>query len=388
MDRIDRYILKHMAGPFFGAFLGVLALLMLERMLRVIELVGEQNGAVAYVFDMLASLVPHYLGMALPAGLFIACYVAYRRLAQTSELAALASLGRGLGRLAVPAMLAALALTLVSTAVHSHLQPHGRYTYRTIKFLIANASIATALEAGAFFQFGGITLMAEKAGSGDAELGRVFVHERRPNGDSRTITSGGARLVESADGGETSVKFEDGLLIDEQADGDRAVIRFERFDWPIDRAALGEMRPRGQSESELTWPEMLTALGDPPDHIPTDRLHAEFHTRTVKALTVILMPILAIPLAAMGGRTRTSAPLAAGVVVFLLYVQSIQLLEGLADLGQVAAGPALWTPFVLLAAGSCALFWRVWRRVGYEPAIGGVQNLKLKRRRAQRTAPA
>lgn len=384
MDRIDRYILKHMAGPFFGAFLGVLALLMLERMLRVIELVGENNGAVAYVFDMLASLVPHYLGMAIPAGLFIACYVAYRRLAQTSELAALASLGRGLGRLARPAIAAALVLAAVSILVHSHLQPHGRYVYRTLKFLVANASVATALEAGAFFQFGDITIIAEKSEPGGSQLGKVFVHEKRPNGGSRTITSGEARLVESDDGDQAAVEFSDGLLIDVEPDGDRNVIRFESFDWPIDRAALGELRPRGQSESEMTWPEMLATLDQPPDHVPPDRLHAEFHSRTVKALTVLIIPFLAIPLAAMGGRTRTSIPLASGVIAFLIYVQSIQMLEGLADIGRVPAGPSIWTPFVLLALGSGILFWRVWRRVAFEPAIGGAPRIRLPKRRRRR----
>ena len=41
------------------------------------------------------------------------------------------------------------------------MQPHGRHAYRTLKFLVANASIATALEAGAFFQVGDVTLIAE-----------------------------------------------------------------------------------------------------------------------------------------------------------------------------------------------------------------------------------
>ena len=96
MSRIDRYILSHMAGPFFGALFGVLALLMLERLLRLLDLVNSNEGALRYIFDMLTNLAPHYLGLALPAALFIACYVGYRRLATTSEIAALQSIGRGL----------------------------------------------------------------------------------------------------------------------------------------------------------------------------------------------------------------------------------------------------------------------------------------------------
>ena len=388
MDRIDRYILVKMAGPFFGAFLGVLALLMLERMLRVIQLVEQSNGAVGFVFDMLASLAPHYLGMALPAGLFIASYVVYRRLAETSELAAMASLGRGLGRLSRPAFLAALALTLVSIMVHSHFQPHGRYAYRTLKFVIANASVASALEAGAFIQFGDVTLMAERPADASGALGRVFVHERGDDGASRTITSAAASLIESPDGAKTTVRFNDGLLVDAGANGERNVVTFEQFDWPVDRSTLGDLQPRGLSESELTLPELFSILGDPPDRMPPERVTSEFHTRTVKALTVMLAPLLAIPLAAMGGRARTPLPLAVGVITLLVYIQSLQFLESFADLGLVPAAPALWTPFLLLAGGSGYLFLRVWRQVAFEPAIGRPMRRAFRRRRRRIRAAA
>ena len=72
------------------------------------------------------------------------------------------------------------------------------------------------------------------------------------------------------------------------------------------------------------------------------------------------------------------------VVAFLIYVQSIQMLEGLADIGRVPAGPSIWTPFVLLALGSGILFWRVWRRVAFEPAIGGAPRIRLPKRKRRR----
>ncbi len=386
MDRIDLYILKHMAPPFFAALVGTLALLMLERMLRLIELVGESNGAIAFVFDLLATLIPHYLGMAVPAALFIACFVGYRRLAQTSEIAAFASLGRGLGRLAVPALVAALALTAVSAFVHSHLQPHGRYAYRTLKFVLANASIAQALEAGAFVQFGDVTFMAEPAAPGARGLGRVFVHERRADGGARTITSTAAALIESADGVQSAINFQDGLMVDEPASGDRAVITFSHFDWPVDRGALGALRPRGGSARELTWPELLAARNGPPSELMEDAVNAEIHVRAARTLTVLLIPFLAIPLAVAGGRTRSAAPLAVGVIVLLIYVQALQFAETLAYLGRLPAGPTVWSIYGLFALGVGALFLRAWRGVGFDPGIRLPQAPRIRLRRGKAAA--
>ena len=379
MDRIDRYILKQLIGPFVAALLGALALLMLERMLRLIELVGESEDAIGYVFDMLANLIPHYLGLALPAALFIACFVGYRKLAQTSELAAFSSLGRGLGRLARPAIIVAVILAGLSLYVHSHLQPYGRYAYRTLGFLAANASIAAALESGAFVGFEELTFVAERSPGGDQTLRRVFVHERLEDGGSRTISSVRGVLLESADGRRAQVNFEDGLVIEETAEGERTAVTFDKLEWPLNRGAFAEFRPRGAAERELTMPELWAARDAPPSLSDRNRVEAEFHGRGARALTVLLMPLLAIPLAAAGGRTRSAAPFAGGVILFLVYIQSLKFAEGLADLGTFAAAPAVWTPFLIFAAISGGLFWKAWHGVGFDFSFLALPRLRRRR---------
>jgi lipopolysaccharide export system permease protein len=369
MDRIDRYIFRQLPGPFFGALLGALALMMLERMLRLIDVVAESESALGYVFDMLANLVPHYLGIAIPAALFLACYVGYRRLAETSELASFAGLGRGLARLAVPAMIAALFLAAASAYVHSHLQPHGRYAFRSLGFLAANASIASALESGAFIEVGDLTFMAEKSITGGQSLARVFVHERKGLGETRTITSTNGALLHNTESGRAQINFEDGLVVNETAENERSIITFRELFWPIDRSALAELQPRGYTERELTSPELWAAMDKPPARSTTAKVKAEFHGRAARALTVLLVPFLAIPLAAAGGRTRSSTPLLIGIIVFLFHIQMLQFAEGYADLGTAPAALLIWTPFSLFALGSVLLFWRAWRGVGFDPTF-------------------
>jgi len=387
MDRIDRYILRHLAGPFFGALLGALALMMLERMLRLIDLVGESEDAIGYVFDMLANLIPHYLGLALPAALFIACFVGYRRLAQNSELAAFSALGRGLFRMSIPAFLLAGALAAVSLYVHSHLQPHGRYAFRTLGFLAANASIAAALKSGAFVEFDEVTFMAEKGPEGGRALKRAFVHERPEEGGTRTVTSVGGELLESSADRRAQINFSDGLIVEDDVEGKRTVVSFERLEWPINRGVFEEFRPRGANERELTMPELWTARASPPEQTTSERVEAEFHGRAARALTVLLMPLLAIPLAAAGGRVRSAAPFAVGVAAFLLYVQSIQFAEGMADLGHAPAAAAIWTPFAIFSAGCALLFLRAWRGVGFDFAFTNFRRpVRPKRRKQAETA--
>ena len=97
-DRLDRYIIRETMTPFWMT-LGVAALLLvLERMLRLFDFVINQGGPVDVVFSMLATLLPHYLGLALPIGLFLGILLAFRKLSLGSELDAIRSEARRVGK--------------------------------------------------------------------------------------------------------------------------------------------------------------------------------------------------------------------------------------------------------------------------------------------------
>ena len=113
-------------------------------------------------------------------------------------------------------------------------------------------------------------------------------------------------------------------------------------------------------------------MDKPPARSTTAKVKAEFHGRAARALTVLLVPFLAIPLAAAGGRTRSSTPLLIGIIVFLFHIQMLQFAEGYADLGTAPAALLIWTPFSLFALGSVLLFWRAWRGVGFDPTFSTI----------------
>ncbi|WP_395662947.1 LptF/LptG family permease, partial [Aestuariivirga sp.] len=62
---IDRHVLKQVSLPLAGALVIGLLMLLADRMVRLLDAtLGKKNSFTA-VFEMLAYLVPHYLGTAL-----------------------------------------------------------------------------------------------------------------------------------------------------------------------------------------------------------------------------------------------------------------------------------------------------------------------------------
>ncbi len=67
VTRVDRYLLRRMAPRMAVALLVTLLALMLDRVLRLIDLVATQGAPLELVVGMALNLVPHYLGLAVTA---------------------------------------------------------------------------------------------------------------------------------------------------------------------------------------------------------------------------------------------------------------------------------------------------------------------------------
>jgi len=99
---IDRYILRLTLWPLAGALGMTLAALLLERILKLLQVLSESSNRFGFVAQLAANLVPHYLGLTLPAAFFIALFVVIARLNEGSEIDALLASGVSLTRVAAP----------------------------------------------------------------------------------------------------------------------------------------------------------------------------------------------------------------------------------------------------------------------------------------------
>ena len=76
MATFDRYILSQIFPSLGMTLVVALLILLVERLLRVLDLVLGNSGPLHYVARMLAYLAPHYLGIALPFAFFLAILAA------------------------------------------------------------------------------------------------------------------------------------------------------------------------------------------------------------------------------------------------------------------------------------------------------------------------
>ncbi|CAO3433264.1 LptF/LptG family permease [Azospirillum doebereinerae] len=369
MRLIDRYILLQTATPLGVSLAVVLAVLVLERVLRLFDLVAQHGKPFGPVLTMAVNLVPHYLGLALPAAFFTSIFLVTARFSEDSELDALRGCGLSIRRFARPLLGLGLLLTLFSIVLYGYVQPYSRYAYRAIFHAVTNAPWDASLVTGTFIDAGdGYTFYADRLDSADQRLEGVFVHERQDDGGEIITTARHGDLQVSDDGTRMTILLQDAVQIRRTPDRHDAVLAFDRLLLGRPFTLEGPLfRVRGDSERELTLTELRDDRTDPPPTIPRARLTAEFHARLVRSASLLVLPMLAVPMGMAAKRTFRWQGIAVAAVILLLYHHTIQFGESLAHLGRVDPLFSLWGPFAVFAAGCGVLFANTERRAGANP---------------------
>ncbi len=369
MRMIDRYILLQTARPLGIALAVVLVALILERILRLFDLLAHQGKQFDQILTMAMNLVPHYLGLALPAAFFISIFLVSARFSEDSELDALRGCGLSIRRFSRPFLWLGILLGVFSIALYGYIQPYSRYAYRAIFHTVTNAPWDATVVAGAFIDAGGgYTLYADRTDPDGQWLENVFIHEKQADGAEVTTTARRGDLQLSGDGQHLQLALQGAVQIRTAPGKHDAVAAFDQL--LLDRRFSRNIplfRSRGDSERELTMRELREESANPASSIPQSRLRAEFHARLVRSVSLPFLPMLAVPMGMAAKRSFRWQGIAVAAVILLLYHHAVQFGESLADLGRANPLFSLWGPFTIFAGACTALYVMADRRPGTNP---------------------
>ncbi|MFQ5784860.1 MAG: LptF/LptG family permease [Alphaproteobacteria bacterium] len=360
MKRLDLYVVGKTFVPLFATMAIALLAMLLERMLRIINITAYSDRSVVVVFQLLMDLIPHYMGMVLPAAFFVGILLAFNRLSIDRELVAFNALGIGLYRLSASVVGLAILSTVISAILFGFLQPYSRYAYRALIHTVSRASLTAAISEGTIVHGAGMTLLADRVSRDGRRLSGVFVHETQSDGGSITTTARRGVVREGTGADAHSVlNLRDGQRVSIDPQGDLAgVVSFTEFNWPIGRREYDAFRERGRDSRELTLPELWSARRQPSAGVGVKAATADLHGRLARTATTLFLPLLAVPLGLASGRRFRSYGIAVGLLALIVYQKLLLFGESLVALGTVPPWLGLWLPFATFVSGSAYLFFR------------------------------
>ena len=368
MRLIDIYILRRVLMPLLAAVGIAMAALLMQRLIHLLDLFANRGSPLSIILKMLGNLVPFYLGIALPAALFIGVLYAGSRLSSDSELDAMRASGLSLLRLIAPVLALAVVLVIISSYLLGWLQPYTRFGYRALVHLVTDTQWDSAIERGAFFTgFGGKTILIGDISDGGRTLTKIFVNEKDGSGRSIILTAERGDLQKQSDLS-LVLRLHNGVRSETSPNGDATrAMTFDQLDLPLESIAPDPFRPRGEKETELTFTELVRFYFNTPDYLDIEDITAELHERMVRTISILFLPFLAFPVGISSRRTSKSVRMIVGVLFLIFYYEVIQFGEAMVRRKAMDAIPALWVPCAIFAACSLWLFWVADRKPGQDP---------------------
>jgi len=381
MRTSDLYILRKIAVPMLATLVIALLILLMERMLRLLDLAFNSESAFSILFQMLSNLVPHYMGMALPVAFFLGILVAFSRMSRDNELDVFRAAGIGLHQAWRPVFWLAIVLTVIAFLISGYLQPLGRYAYRSLINLVTQTSMTAGLEAGAFVHIGDMTVLVGRIMAERQSFREIFIYQVDENGNSVAVTARDGAMLETVEGQRPVMALVNGIRVVVPPDGSQTnVLTFDQFMAPVGKANQG-FRRRGNDERELTFHELWAAFDDPPKGATVELVKAEFHGRLVRVLSIMFLPFLAIPMALGSGRDRRSYGMVVSLILLVIYNDVLQFGQTHAELGNISPWLGIWLPTGIFVAGCLWLFYRACFKIWQDPlgwisaGIGGLVDL-------------
>ncbi|MDO9314978.1 MAG: LptF/LptG family permease [Burkholderiaceae bacterium] len=381
LDRLDRYALRLIAGPFAMALVALLLAQLLERLLRLFDLAASAGAPPSSVLVLAATLVPHYLGLALPMAFTAAIFMAAAHMCDDNELDVMLVAGRSIARVASPYFLLALFLCIFSLYLYGQLQPLARYGYHVAVNRVLQTGWDARVEENRFIDIGqGITFSADVI-EGDGRDLRGVLMARRSAGIEDVLTAARGHLVHTPEG--LQLQLEDGQIVRQRdiPGPSGTAISVSRFAHGLSgrdfAPGVEPLAERGASVRERTmqelWRDMQPGRAEVIDR---RKAGAEFHGRLARAMTFPLLPLLALPLGMASKRGRRTPGVVFAVLALLAIHHALQLGESLAESGRLPAAAAVWTPFVVFAVLSLWIFRSSLAWPGDNPVLRAVMTIE------------
>lgn len=388
MGRVDLYILKQIFPVMVVTLFISVVVLLLEKMLQLLNLTVGSGVSSFVVVQMVVSLFPNYIRLVLPLGLFLGVLLTFRRLSAQQELQAFYAGGISLAELAGPARNLALLVTIMGLGLTGYIEPLGRYIYHSLHYQVTNGIIDAGIGEGIFIDTpNGYTIRVERSSNAGMEFFGFFGYREQEAGGFDAVTASRGEIVEDSQTGNRVIVLYDG---ERQywagSDQTASEIQFAVLELPMEFSQNQPYPERGGDPLELTLHELVYAYGrvmvqwlgfEPApvqsqvyvlaQSISIEQLAAELHGRLIYALSILVMPFFAIPLAIGSPRSNRNLGLVLGITGLLAFQKTIEFGQKVAAVSQLPAGPFLWGAFAVFFGLSLYVFNRSNQVVGQSP---------------------
>ena len=344
-----------------------LAVLLLERILRIFERVSGSSSPASDASQMVVNLLPHYLGIAIPMALMLGTIMTIDRFSRSSELTSAMGSGVSLFHVTKPFILIAIVMAGITLFIEGYLQPVGRYGYREVLHSVQQRSQAAALSDGKFVTPRNTTFY-QKTGNSDEYSGAIFILEKLKDDGMRITSASRGDIIVREESGNPVLQLDNGrgfiVTPDRKVTGH---LEFESSSM-VGQLDVNLFRSRGEDAREMTSVELFNnRTGKLHPELSVSENNAALHLRLARAYLLLLLPFIAVPFGINYGRKPSSAGIFVGVVSLLTLQKALEFGQSLGAKGSIAPWMGIWPLMGIVTLSAIIIFRHSGFKMGQPP---------------------
>jgi len=361
---LNRYLLREVGQTWLAVTVVLLLILMTNQFAAVLGEAAASQIPRDAIVRVLGLTVVQYLTILVPLSFFLAIMLSLARLYHDSEMSAMMACGIGPVQLYRPLLMLGVLLAGGVAWLALVASPAAVREVKALAEMARRDSGLGLLEPGRFISFGdsGAVMYAESL-TGDQHLHKVFV-QRRVGERVEVILADEAWQVVADDGNYREVIFARGRRYEGQpGEAKFRIVEFAEHGIPF---AIPVVRHSLLNADERATSALLHSSD------PVDR--AELHWRLAPALTLLVLTVIAVPLAKTEPRRGRFSGMAAAILVYVIYANLLAAGQAWLEREQLPDFSGLWwvhglflivAVLMLLAQGGTFRKWqRRWRAAG------------------------
>lgn len=200
MTRLDRYILRQSFGVMIFVTAALSAAIWLAQSLRLIDLIVNRGLSIDVFLYLAALILPRFLDIVLPVGVFIAVLFTFNRLTAESELVVMRSAGLSNLALARPVLMLAGIAFLILISLSVYFLPASNRAFKDLQFEIRSRFVSSLVQEGIFTTISDKLTIYIRSRNDRGEVVGLLVNDSRNPQRQVTIVAERGAFVDSPAG--------------------------------------------------------------------------------------------------------------------------------------------------------------------------------------------
>ena len=374
---LDRYLFNEMAPPFAFAVSAFLVFLLVNTFFLAANYILNKHVPFGLVVRYIVLQAPSLVFIILPFATLFAVLQGFGRLAGDNELTAMRTGGIALSRIARPAIVMGIVVTIVSFVINDYIAPASQHKSQSIFREIAYNSTEPIIQPDQFVRTedGSHSIFVGSMDSGSGLMHNIQIYALGNGNFPETLTAATGRQISGKlvlyDGVHTTFG-PTGLVTKQQ--------RFESVEFPLTDAQLLFEGPRGpfeMSSSELAREIKVQQNGGG----DVRNLEMVLQMKFAMPIACLISVLVGLPLAIRFGKSGRGVGAMLALLVVLGYWLIMAATNALGQNGAIPPPLASWLPNIALCVVGIAMLLKT-----DEELLGFVRRVAIDRGQLKRGA--